>query len=884
VSVDTEPEPAAGETAAPSTAASTEGAGADGASADNVRTGDTAGTPGPDASPGPAGTNSEPPSPSDTGLAPAEAILGSATEVGRLVDSMLADDQNLAQSLDDAGLTREELIGIVQARSAQIAQSVTPESESVARAQVLADSASRLEITPRQGRAWRFLPTTTMVGGVVLLAGAAIGISYLVHLTSRERLLVEIIAGSLAVVFGVLGAVRQSAERVSEESAERARQRSERLDLTGVGPRLEAARKALDTALIAHGIRPAALARRDQLVTPEYGTNLQYVSARGLSEIYNAERFEVSTEGSARVKRCLESMPGGSVGLAGPRGTGKSTVIASFVAGRTTIGNRSRGLSVEVSAPVEYDPRDFLLHLFAETCRKVFVTEPVPGLYEAELANRVRRSASRNRTLLTLLLAGSLTIVGALLVLIGYQVVTFRPQLWVGFALISVGYIAALWAVISPNRARPYERQELRQREAGIPAPGFNPELVDQARQDLAQIRFQQTYTSGWSGSLTATAGPLAAQAGVTGQASYQQNVLSLPDIVTQFQRFIAKAGEDGPVVIGIDELDKIQNPDRAQAFLNDIKSVFGMEGCYFLISISEEALASFERRGLPIRDAFDSALDDVVRVGPLDYQTGRKLIRGRVVGLSEPYVALAYCLSGGLPRDMIRWARSIVLAGKQIQDDARQNAEEPGDESAAKEEHQPGLTEVTAAVVGEDLKRKVQASLIALSELMDSDAADSLKYLGELKVAAVASWLLARSKECLGPPQPAPPAPPSWLAALMPGLRADQPASNSATSPRRKVMFELAGYFYFCATVLEAFTDELSEAAFQQLAAADGPASFGQLAHARQLFGTDTLLAVARIDAFREACGQPCVLRPGHQPAMSAQFAAPRPTSTIQT
>ncbi len=96
--------------------------------------------------------------------------------------------------------------------------------------------------------------------------------------------------------------------------------------------------------------------------------------------------------------------------------------------------------------------------------------------------------------------------------------------------------------------------------------------------------------------------------------------------------------------------------------------------------------------------------------------------------------------------------------------------------------------------------------------------------------------------------------------------------------------MFELAGYFYFCATVLEIFTDDLTEAAYGRLSAADGPATFGQLARARQLFGTDTLLAVAQIDIFREACGPPCAGKRGPQPDMLAQFTGPRPTSTIQT
>jgi hypothetical protein len=864
-------------------------------------------------------------------VSPADRILGSRDETDRLLVTMLRDDRKLAESLDNAGITREVLTGIVQENRAQISQSVTPESDAVASAQLVADSAAQLAITPRQIRVLPLMPSlAALLAGLAVVVGAIVS-SEVVRVT-RQQLFWLAAASVLGGLLALLGLFRWFAKRWNEDSAERARRQNERLDVSGASQRLDAARAALDTALIGRGIRPLALARLEQVVTPEYDTVLSYVSAKGLSEIYNAERFEVSTRGLAQVKRILDYTPGGSVGLAGPRGTGKSTVIASFVAGRTRIGGSTRGLAVEVSAPVDYDRREFLLHLFAEVCRDVFVIEPTPGLYEAELASRVQRSASRNRTLLTALLAAALVTAGVLTLLIAWHRLKFHPQFWIGFALIAASGVAGLWSIVSPNRARSGERGELRRREAGIPKRPYESDLVDMARQDLAMIRYQQTYTSSWTGSLTATVGPLAAQAGITGETSYQQNVLSLPDIVAEFQRFIARAAQYGPVVIGIDELDKIQNPDRAQAFLNDIKSVFGLVNCYYLVSISEEALASFERRGLPIRDAFDSALDDVVRIAPLDYKTGRKLIRSRVIGLPEPYVALAYCLSGGLPRDMIRWTRSIVMAGKQENGESEPGAADagvaepgaadagvadagvadagvaevgvadpsvpgdgegvadPADGSAgeAEEDKRPRLTEVTAALVGEDVQRKVQASLIALSELSDPDAADSMNYLGGLRVSAISSWLFTRSEDCLRPrPSPSPELP-GWLAAFVPGLRADHAGRGLADSPPRRLMFELAGYFYFCATVLEIFTDELSAEAFTELAREDGAATFGQLAHARQLFGTDARLAVSRIDAFRAACDLPRARlggpMPKSQPDMSAQFTGPRPTSTIQT
>ena len=113
-------------------------------------------------------------------------------------------------------------------------------------------------------------------------------------------------------------------------------------------------------------------------------------------------------------------------------------------------------------------------------------------------------------------------------------------------------------------------------------------------------------------------------------------------------------------MVIGIDELDKMEAKD-ARKLLNDVKILFGVRHCYYLISVSEDALSTFERRGMPIRDVFDSSFDDVLHVAPLDIAQSQTLIQRRAVGLGEGAQLLCHCLSGGLPRELVRCARAIV-------------------------------------------------------------------------------------------------------------------------------------------------------------------------------------------------------------------------------
>ena len=396
-------------------------------------------------------------------------------------------------------------------------------------------------------------------------------------------------------------------------------------------------------------------------------------------------------------------------------------------------------------APVDYVPRDFILHLFSELCESVIVPEPLfPRPYNEDRPARAIRSFSvANAYRICSIVFGFLAVLGLILLL--NSIFKFWSDWWrylVGPTLIAVGVGGSYLCILneySKRRKELIDRAETDQRERikqltreqkqAKPLPGVPEETALRASNCLDLIRFQQTYTDGWSGSLTATVGFIQGAAEITEGTSYLRNLLSLPDIVNIFRDFMVTVADEGPVIIGIDELDKIERADKAQAFLNDIKSVFGVEKCYFLISISEEALANFERRGLPLRDAFDSALDDVIRVCPLDYPSARDLIRIRVVGLPEPYAAVIYCLSGGLPREMIRWARAFVV-----------EKETTGEELAA----------LCKALLKDDLERKISASIIALSNDSKTGAEYAIRLVGGLELSVDPDWLIDRCYECL--------------------------------------------------------------------------------------------------------------------------------------
>ncbi|MDQ3790199.1 MAG: hypothetical protein M3422_23525, partial [Actinomycetota bacterium] len=154
---------------------------------------------------------------------------------------------------------------------------------------------------------------------------------------------------------------------------------------------------------------------------------------------------------------------------------------------------------------------------------------------------------------------------------------------------------------------------------------------------------------------------------GAKGKVAVQRSDVPLnhPELVGRFRDFLREAAEyvasrDGKVLIGIDELDRISNGDDAQRFINELKAVFNVPNCYFLVSVSEDALADFELAAMGMRTVFDSAFDTIVRVDYLEFAQARLLLNRRIIDLPEQFAALAYVMSGGLARELARVAEEI--------------------------------------------------------------------------------------------------------------------------------------------------------------------------------------------------------------------------------
>jgi hypothetical protein len=566
--------------------------------------------------------------------------------------------------------------------------------------------------------------------------------------------------------------------------------------------------------------------------------------------------FTVSTHSEKRITRALSQMDGGSIALAGPRGAGKSTLLRKF-SGPHRMELLRTPCSVYLTAPAEYVPRDFIAELFQQLCETYLLTAgqalPEP-IYKERPKFALRRFSSRVLSILWLCARLAISIwvfiwILHLHVRIYYShiypslVVDLQhiygsashyiyerlhksfKRFWTWIRL-AVGVIA----VLSIPRWGRWKRHI---------RPSKEPPLAKKAREYL--LRLQVDKTVAWGATLNSSA-LRTVSLGISrgGTASYTP--WTLPELVGHMRRFMKDIAEtfhsaNYAIVIGIDEIDRIGSLNHAERFIGEIKAIFGVEKCFFLVAVAEDVGSIFAQRALAGRSILENAFDDIIVVEPLSLQETSDLLLKRVPGFTDSFVYLVHALSGGLPRELIRVTRRLVEVNGELNNTLRT----------------PRLEELAFALVREELVEAIRATRNQMGRLnLNASWAPAFEILRVASVTLRQTSFAPRDKMY-------------FLIEQLSIMEAPKESSKAGSVGRvpapqdedaaRRIVQDFAVFAYFGLAVIDAFSDKYFDwETVQQRSSGVPEGSYEALAVARAELTVSQENSRAIIQRFRES------------------------------
>ncbi|MEE8257622.1 MAG: hypothetical protein V3R60_07030 [Acidobacteriota bacterium] len=205
--------------------------------------------------------------------------------------------------------------------------------------------------------------------------------------------------------------------------------------------------------------------------------------------------------------------------------------------------------------------------------------------------------------------------------------------------------------------------------------------LLKRSEDIIRNLEYEVTQSRGGTLNL-----PLFQRLGASFSLSEKQRgrALTLPALTARYIEYIhdvqrvlgAKYGSP-KLIICIDELDKITDPKQVGNVLREIKGALYEEDCFYLLSISEDAVRAFEGRLVEQRDIFESTFDEILFLERLDLATCVRIARERCKGTGygprdkvipdiEEAMVIAAVLSTGVPRELLRNLRAVEqIAGR---------------------------------------------------------------------------------------------------------------------------------------------------------------------------------------------------------------------------
>lgn len=327
---------------------------------------------------------------------------------------------------------------------------------------------------------------------------------------------------------------------------------------------------------------------------------------------------------------------GGAYGLYGPRGSGKSWLMLRAIRQVELAG----GMGLWFPCPSEYsEAAEFLSAL----------SDNLASVVERRL---IRENAGRAAVRW---LQGGLALVVAVPVLAA--VVSYAAHGLTGrqptlFSVLPADVWAATGAALAALCLLAVAQL--------VRANGPAGRLARQATAVRERIRYSEALKTGSEIGVSA-AFHLAGAFKRTRGRDLDERPTTVASLVFDFRRLaeaiVAATGKT--LVIGIDELDKIDDPAAARKLLRDIKGMFEIAGVFFLVSVSEEAANALQLGALQGngRNEFNSSFYTVIEMPPLGPADVTEIAAVRDRPLRPALARLLCLLSAGNMRELVRLA-----------------------------------------------------------------------------------------------------------------------------------------------------------------------------------------------------------------------------------
>jgi len=199
---------------------------------------------------------------------------------------------------------------------------------------------------------------------------------------------------------------------------------------------------------------------------------------------------------------------------------------------------------------------------------------------------------------------------------------------------------------------------------------------------------------------------------------------------------------DNARVVICMDELDKIVGLEATRECLRKIKALFEIPGVYYFLSMAEDTLAQLQLGASEGKNEVDSALDHIVAVPPLDWESSLKVVSDYLAKepklIDAEFQRVIALVAFGVPRDLLRRA-----------DEAQRHMDAKGylDQYLKAHLELGAQLHVWSAFrsgqIGTILANKDHAGLLAeIDSLLRVEGIESRQSLSELRMLGMA-WLL---------------------------------------------------------------------------------------------------------------------------------------------